>query len=138
MTITRNALLAATALLAVACSPKTEEAATPAGTETAAAAPAPGPGEPTLAEVKAASEKYRDIKVALAEGFIRDPMDYCETAPMMGKPVEAGAMGIHYFRPDLVGVPGPVAPGARVDGTDAHRLPQAGRVDLRTPGWRRT
>ena len=26
------------------------------------------------------------------------------TAEMMGKPAELGAMGIHYFRPDLLGV----------------------------------
>jgi len=30
----------------------------------------PGPGEPTLAEVRAATERFRDLKVALAEGYI--------------------------------------------------------------------
>ena len=65
----------------------------------------PGPGEPTLAEVRAATEKYQDVNVALAEGFIRDPSDMCETADMMGRPVSAGAMGVHYFRPDLLGSP---------------------------------
>lgn len=120
MTLVRNALLAATALLAAACSPKTEPAATAPEGAAAPAASVPGPGEPTLAEVRAATEKYKDINVALAEGFVRDPMDVCETADMMGKPIEAGAMGVHYFRPDLLGVAGPPAPGVRVDGTGVH------------------
>ena len=64
----------------------------------------PGPGEPTLAEVRAATEKYQDVNVALAEGYIRDPSDMCETADMMGRPISAGAMGVHYFRPDLLGI----------------------------------
>lgn len=32
----------------------------------------PGPGEPSLAEVRLATERFRDVKVALAEGYIRD------------------------------------------------------------------
>ena len=68
-----------------------------------AVADSPGPGEPTLAEVRTATEKYQDVKVALAEGYIRDPADMCETADMMGRPISAGAMGVHYFRPDLLG-----------------------------------
>lgn len=124
MTLMRNALLAATVLMAAACSPKTEPAAT--ATPEAATAPAPGPGEPTLDEVRAATEKYKDVNVALADGFVRDPMDVCETADMMGKPIEAGAMGVHYFRPDLLGVGAPPAPGVRVNGTGVH-------TDFRTP-----
>lgn len=84
----------------------------------------PGPGEPTLAEVRAATEKYQDVKVALAEGFIRDPTDMCETADMMGRPASAGAMGVHYFRPDLLGVTGP--PNPRVNGTGTY-------TDFRAP-----
>src|SRR5262245_49230134 len=68
---------------------------------------APGPGEPTLAEVRAATERFRDVKIALAEGYIRDPFDLCETAAMMGRPASDGAMGVHYFRPDLLGVTAP-------------------------------
>jgi hypothetical protein len=82
------------------------------------ARPAPGPGEPTLAEVRAATERFRDVKVALAEGYIRDPGDMCETAEMMGRPASQGAMGIHFFRPDLLGITGPPSP--RVDGTGTH------------------
>jgi hypothetical protein len=64
----------------------------------------PGPGEPTLAEARTATERFRDVKVALAEGYVRDPFDLCETADMMGRPASDGAMGVQYFRPDLLGV----------------------------------
>ncbi|GAA0869531.1 hypothetical protein GCM10009116_13670 [Brevundimonas basaltis] len=78
----------------------------------------PGPGEPTLDEVRAATERFRDVSVALAEGYLRDPMDLCDTAAMMGRPPELGAMGIHFFRPDLLGLS--ELPGARVNGTGIH------------------
>ena len=80
--------------------------------------------EPTLDEVRAAADKYRDVKVALAEGYIRDPMNICDTAPMMGRAKELGAMGIHFFRPDLLGITGP--PNPRVSGTGTH-------MDFRKP-----
>jgi hypothetical protein len=78
---------------------------------------AAGP-EPDLDAVRAATEKYRDIKVATAEGYIRDPMNMCETAEIMGRPAELGAMGIHYFRPDLLGITAPPSP--RVSGSGTH------------------
>lgn len=78
----------------------------------------PGPGEPTLAEVRALTDRFRDVEVALADGYIRDPGDICETADMMGRPAEQGAMGIHFFRPDLLGIAGP--PAARVGGNGTH------------------
>jgi hypothetical protein len=78
----------------------------------------PGPGEPTLAEVRSATERFRDVKVALAEGYIRDPFDLCDTADMMGRPASLGAMGVHYVRPDLLGVTAPPSP--RVDGVGIH------------------
>ena len=31
------------------------------------------PAEPTLDQVRAATERFQDVKVALAEGYIRDP-----------------------------------------------------------------
>lgn len=77
-----------------------------------------GPDEPDLAAVRAATERFRDIKVALAEGFVPDPMNVCDTADMMGRPKELGAMGIHYFRPDLLGITAP--PNPRVEGTGTH------------------
>lgn len=82
----------------------------------AAARPA---GEPTLAEVRGATERFQDVNVALAEGYLRDPLDLCETAEMMGRPAELGAMGIHFFRPDLLGITAP--PNPRVDGDGTHR-----------------
>jgi len=80
--------------------------------------PVPGPGEPTLAEVRQLAERFRDVKVALAEGYIRDPFNMCETATMMGRPAALGAMGVHYFRPDLLGVTAP--PNPRVNGTGTY------------------
>ena len=78
----------------------------------------PAPGEPTLAEVRSATERFRDVNVALAEGYIRDPFDLCDTAEMMGRPASLGAMGVHYFRPDLLGITAPPSP--RVDGIGTH------------------
>ncbi len=83
----------------------------------ARAAPAAA-GEPSLDEVRAATERFRDVRVALAEGYVRDPGNLCETAPMMGRPASLGAMGIHYFRPDLLGITAP--PNPRVDGNGVH------------------
>jgi hypothetical protein len=79
---------------------------------------APRPGEPTLDEVLSATARFRDVKVALAEGYIRDPFDLCDTAEMMGRPASLGAMGVHYFRPDLLGISAPPSP--RVDGNSTH------------------
>jgi len=74
--------------------------------------------EPTLDEVRVAADRFQDVNVALAEGYIRDPMNLCDTAPMMGRAKELGAMGVHYFRPDLLGIAGP--PNPRVNGTGTH------------------
>jgi hypothetical protein len=84
----------------------------------ALAAAAPAPGEPTLDEVRAATARFRNVKVALAEGYVRDPGNMCDTAPMMGRPAALGGMGIHFFRPDLLGIKGP--PNPRVDGEGTH------------------
>lgn len=80
--------------------------------------------EPTLEEVREATERFRDVNVALAEGYVADPTNTCETAVMMGRPAELGAIGIHYFRPDMLGITGP--PDPRVNGTGTH-------VDFRQP-----
>ena len=74
--------------------------------------------EPTLEQVRAATDRFRDVEVALAEGYVRDPMDLCDTAEMMGRPAEEGVMGIHFARPDLLGITGP--PNPRVSGTGTH------------------
>jgi hypothetical protein len=78
----------------------------------------PGPGEPTLAEVREATERFQDVNVALAEGYVRDPANLCDTAAMMGRPAALGAMGIHFFRPDLLGITAPPSP--RVNGDGIH------------------
>src|SRR5262245_47087695 len=74
--------------------------------------------EPSLKELRAATARFRDVNVALAEGYIRDPGNMCDAAEMMGKPKELGVMGIHFFRPDLLGITGP--PNPRVNGTGTH------------------
>ena len=84
----------------------------------AAAAPAPAAGEPTLEEVRTLTQRFRDVNVALAEGYVRDPTDMCDMAHMMGRPRELGGMGIHFFRPDLLGISGP--PNPRVSGNGLH------------------
>ena len=83
-----------------------------------AAAAAPAPGEPTLAEVRTATDRFRNVEVALAEGYVRDPTDMCDVATMMGRPANLGGMGIHFFRPDLLGITAP--PNPRVDGNGTH------------------
>ena len=80
--------------------------------------------EPSLDEVRALTERFRDVKVALAEGYIAPPGDMCEVASMMGYPAKLGGMGVHYFRPDLLGIKGP--PNPRVDGDGTH-------TDFRNP-----
>ncbi|HEM47153.1 MAG TPA: hypothetical protein ENO23_08930 [Alphaproteobacteria bacterium] len=80
---------------------------------------------PSLDELRAATARYRDVEAAIADGYVRDPMNVCETADKLGLPAELGGMGVHYFRPDLLGVSGPPSP--RVNGTGTH-------VDFRRPG----
>jgi hypothetical protein len=92
--------------------------------EFAGDAPVPGRGEPTLAEVRRLTERFRDVNIALAEGYVRDPGDLCDTAQMMGRPASLGAMGIHFFRPDLLGITAPPSP--RVNGNGTH-------TDFRAP-----
>lgn len=78
----------------------------------------PAPGEPTLDDVRRATDRFRDVNVAIAAGYLRDPFDLCDSADMMGRPAALGAMGIHYFRPDLLGISAPPSP--RVNGDSVH------------------
>ena len=80
--------------------------------------PASAQAEPDLAAVRAAAERFRDVNVALAEGYVPAPGNVCESASHMGQPASAGAMGIHYFRPDLLGITAP--PNPRVAGSGTH------------------
>lgn len=77
----------------------------------------PGPGEPTLAELRKLTERFQDVRTALVEGYIRDPLNLCDTAEMLGRPAALGAMGVHYFRPDLLGITKPPSPRVNGDGT---------------------
>lgn len=83
-------------------------------------------GEPTLDEVRSIAEKYRDVAVAKAEGYTTD--NKCVTAEMLGHPAAMGAMGLHYVRRDMLGLPPkPPPPGSgRVSGTGTH-------TDFRAP-----
>jgi hypothetical protein len=76
--------------------------------------------EPSLGEVKALAGKYRDVNVAKAEGYTTDHK--CTTAEMLGFPPAQGAMGLHYVRRDLLGLPPtPAPPGSgRVHGTGTY------------------
>ena len=76
--------------------------------------------EPALDEVRSIAEKYRDVNVAKAEGYTTD--NKCVTAEMLGQPAELGAMGLHYVRRDMLGLPPkPSPPGSgRVHGIGTH------------------
>jgi hypothetical protein len=81
-----------------------------AGSDSAAA-------QPQIDAIRKATARFSDVKVALAEGYIPDPAGHCVSAAMEGLPAELGAMGIHYLRPDLLGI---TATAPRVDGTGTH------------------
>jgi hypothetical protein len=129
------ALLLAVELVAGGCAPSdaasaslsAESEAARAAELDAVRAPEPGAVHGAVSDamraaeldaVRAATERFRAVNVALAEGYVRDPMDLCDTAEMMGFPAEHGVMGIHYVRPDLLGITGP--PNPRVSGTGTH------------------
>lgn len=84
----------------------------------AAADIVPSYGVPSaeLDAIRVATEKYRDVNVAIADGYIL-PMDMCITAAMEGAPAQLGAMGLHYFRPDLLKI---TAEQPRVNGAGTH------------------
>jgi hypothetical protein len=118
----RATLLIATLVLAAGC---TRGAAEDADlTNNLLQGNGPAAGEPDLDEIRAATERFRDVNVALAEGYIQDPSGMCVTAEMEGRPASEGAMGVHYLRPDRLGISGP--PNPRVTGTGTH-------TDFRTP-----
>ena len=75
---------------------------------TIAAAPGvTGPAQPSgsdLARIRAATARYHDVDVALADGYI--PVSPCEQSP-------AGVMGVHYLQPELA-----------ADGFIEHRRPE--------------
>ena len=70
-----------------------------------------------MAAIRSAAERFKDVNVALAEGYVPDPAGMCVSAEMEGEPKERGAMGLHYFRPDMLGI---TATTPRVAGTGMH------------------
>ncbi len=60
--------------------------------------------------------KYKDINVALADGYIT-PDNHCVSAKGEGLPPELGGMGIHYIHPALLEI---TATGPRVDGNSTY------------------
>lgn len=57
--------------------------------------------EVDLDAIRASVEKYKDINVALAEGYIT-PDNHCVSAAGEGLPAELGAMGMHYIHPAML------------------------------------
>jgi hypothetical protein len=111
---TMGFLVAAAAALGACTAPDSAESAGSGAADVRSSA-AVGPD---LEDVREATSRFRDVNVALAEGYVREPADICHTAEMMGKPAEYGAMGIHFARMDLLGIAGP--PDPRVNGTGTH------------------
>lgn len=75
------------------------------------------PMDPETQAIVRATEKYKDVKLALADGYMADPSGMCVVASMVGAQKQLGSMGIHYFRPDLLGITGTEP---RVNGTGTH------------------
>jgi hypothetical protein len=100
-----SATLAATAAVTAAL----------AGSQSAAGAGVTGTSadRATLAHVRDITAKYRDVEVALADGYL--PTDDCVASP-------DGGMGLHYVKPQLLGVLDPDHPAVLLYQADgAHR-----------------
>ena len=59
-----------------------------------------------IEKVRLATEKYSDVKIALAEGYVPAPPGDCVTAAKEGLPPEWGSMGIHYINPKMLKITG--------------------------------
>jgi len=79
--------------------------------------------ETMIEELRAAMQRFEDVNMALAEGYMPDPSGECVKAGEHGLPPELGHMGIHYLRPDLLGL---TTTEPRVDGSGTH-------TDFRNP-----
>ena len=69
----------------------------------------------SMATLESLAQKYADVSVALADGYMRDPSGECVTAEMVGLPADQGAMGVHYVHPQYLGL---VPDAMPVNGTD--------------------
>ncbi len=70
-----------------------------------------------IEKVRLATMRFNDVKVAIAEGYIKPPPGDCVTAAKEGLPPQWGGMGIHYINPKLLKIT-QVQP--RVDGKSTH------------------
>ncbi len=70
-----------------------------------------------IEKVRIATQKYNDVKVALAEGYFPAPPGDCVTAAKEGLPPKWGGMGIHYINPKLLKI---TSTKPRVDGKATH------------------
>ncbi len=70
-----------------------------------------------LEAIRKATEKYKDVNVALADGYISPPPVECVSAAHEGLPAELGAMGIHYINPAILKI---TATEPRFDGMSTH------------------
>lgn len=70
-----------------------------------------------LARIRQATQRFRDINVALSEGYVLQQPAHCVDAADEGEPRQLGAMGVHVFRPDLLGI---TAVSPRVTGVGTH------------------
>lgn len=59
-----------------------------------------------IEKVRLATQKYEDVKVALAEGYVPAPPGDCVTAAKEGLPPAWGGMGIHYINPKMLKIKG--------------------------------
>jgi hypothetical protein len=69
-----------------------------------------------LDQLRLSLDKYRDVNVALADGYF-SPDNHCVSAAGEGLPPELGAMGIHFIHPELLQI---TSTEPRVDGTGIH------------------
>lgn len=81
------------------------------------AAPAALAENVDLDQLRTALDKYQDVNVALADGYVSPPDNHCVSAAGEGLPAELGAMGIHYIHPELLQI---TATDPRVDGKGVH------------------
>jgi hypothetical protein len=125
MEIPMRRTIACAALVALAACSGSEEQSEPAEAPEAPAAQTLTPDQEELAAtIRAATAEYADVAAAEQDGYLRDPNNMCVTAEMVGAPAEAGGMGIHYFRPDLLGVTNPQPPVSGTDGVIDASLPE--------------
>ena len=107
------AFLSAALLLTLPGCGRSDEAESTAEVETSTV---PAPDSPEVMALVQVANKYKDVNVALSEGYI--PADgMCVTAAMEGLPGELGGMGVHYIRPDLLKI---TAVTPRVNGMSTH------------------